>query len=296
MTTAIVVTHNSSAWIRRCIAALDGIPVIVVDNASTDGTVSLAEDARPGVHLIRRKVNGGFAVAVNQALARTEGDVLLVNPDVIVDRDGVASLERYLAAYPHVGVVVPVLQYPDGRLQESIRTFPSPLTLLARRSPFGRTALGRRLLHVHILQAADLTKSRPIEWAIGAVLMLRREAVSQVGGFDEGFFLYGEDVDLCHRLWSADWEVHVEPGAAFEHEYVRSSRRTLDVRSRTTRLHWASILRLFWRHPGLLVGRKPRRSTLAIERWRDTIGGRATSLSDDSADRQPGSTPSDDGT
>jgi GT2 family glycosyltransferase len=165
-----------------------------------------------------------------------------------------------------VGIVAPTLRYPDGTLQESVRAFPNPLALLARRSPFGRTRPGRRLLERYVLGADALREARPVDWAIGAVMLVRRTAIRQVGGLDRRFFLYGEDVDWCLRMWQGGWEVHVEPAVSFVHAYERSSRRTLDLRSAATRHHWASLARLFAKHPGLLVGRGPAAARIAAER------------------------------
>jgi GT2 family glycosyltransferase len=185
-----------------------------------------------------------------------------------VNLPSVALLQSYLDAHPRVGIVAPKLRYPDGRTQESVRTFPNPLALLARRSPFGRTALGRGVLDRYLLDDKDLAVPRPIEWAIGAAILVRRQAIREIGGMDERIFLYGEDLDWCIRMWKGGWEVHVEPEAVFEHQYTRLSRRTLDLRSAATRHHWASLLKLFAKYPGLLLGRGPAAAYQAIGSWR----------------------------
>lgn len=267
MTTAVVVTYCSRDCIAACLDALDGIPTVVIDNASPDDTAGLVEREFPDVRVLRRTTNGGFAVAVNEAVDGITDDVLIVNPDVVVERRSVLALQRYLDEYPRVGIVVPLLRYADGRLQESVRTYPSPWALLARRSPFGRTALGRRVLGRFLLGEADLTAARPIEWAIGAAILVRREAIGEIGGMDEQIFLYGEDLDWCIRMWAGGWEVHVEPTAEFVHAFTRLSRRSLDFRSAPVRHHWASLIRLFIKYPGLLIGRGPRQARATIQAW-----------------------------
>jgi N-acetylglucosaminyl-diphospho-decaprenol L-rhamnosyltransferase len=274
LTTAVVVTYESARWVRSCLEALAGTSTFVVDNASRDETASIVPSEFPEARLLRRSRNDGFASAVDDALRAVDDDILLVNPDVVVDREGIENLERYLAANPRVAVVVPALRYPDGTLQESARAFPNPLALLARRSPFGRTRLGRQLLDRYLLGAASLRGPRPIDWAIGAVMLVRRDAIRQVGGMDRRFFLYGEDVDWCLRMWDRGWEVHIQPAVSFVHAYERSSRRTLDLRSAATRHHWASLAKLYAKHPRLLLGRGPAAARQAIARWRqDAVTG-----------------------
>lgn len=260
MTTAIVVTYNSAAWIRGCLESLADIPTIVVDNASRDATVVTVRDEFPDVRLVDRSRNGGYAVAVNQAAALVpEDDVLVLNPDLVVLPGSVEILEEYLRDHPSVAIAAPRLVYPDGSIQASVRTYPTPLTMLARRSPFGRTRWGRSILARHLMQNDVPTSPRSVDYALGAALLVRRDAIRQVGGMDERIFLYGEDVDWCYRMWQAGWEVHVVPESVMEHRYERLSRRTLDFRSAATRHHWASIFKLFAIHPSLLVGRGPRR-------------------------------------
>jgi N-acetylglucosaminyl-diphospho-decaprenol L-rhamnosyltransferase len=265
--TALVVTYDSAAWIRACLGALAGIPTIVIDNASRDDTVATVRSEFPAVRVIARPDNGGFAVAVNEACrAVPDDDILLVNPDLVVRPGSVGLLDEYLAAHPRVGMAVPRLVYPDGTLQTSIRTWPSPLTMLARRSPLGRTKVGRRILAKHFYSDDPPLSARPIHNAIGAAMLVRRAAIRAVGPMDERIFLYGEDLDWCYRMWQRGWEVHIVPDAVMEHAYERQSRRTLDLRSAATRHHWASILKLFVIHPTLLIGRGPRRAHEAVAR------------------------------
>ena len=269
MTTAIVVTYDSAAWIRTCLGALTGVPTIVVDNAGRDDTVAIVRSEFPAVRLIARSNNGGFAVAVNEACrAAPDDDILLVNPDLVVRPGSVGILREYLAAHPRVGIAVPKLVYPDGTLQTSIRTWPSPVTMLARRSPLGRTTVGRRILARHFWIDNPPLTAGPVHNAIGAAMLVRREAIREVGPMDERIFLYGEDLDWCYRMWQRGWEVHAVPDAVMEHVYERQSRRTLDLRSAATRHHWASVVKLFAIHPSLLVGRGPRRAREAVARDR----------------------------
>lgn len=269
MTTAVVVTYNSAAWIDRCLASLAGTSTIVVDNASADDTVTRVRQ-HAGIRLVVRTRNGGFAVGVNQAAAIVpDEDILLMNPDAVARPGSIARLEEYLAAHPKAGIVVPRLLSPDGSVQTNVRTFPTPLTMLARRTLFGRTAIGRRIHDNHVLAHHLPDVAGPIQSATGAVMLVRREAMRRIGPMDERIFLYGEDWDWCYRMWAAGWEVHLEPAAVMDHEYLRQSRRTFDLRSPAVRHHWASALKLLVIHPGLLVGRMPAGARAAAV-WRNS--------------------------
>ena len=258
MTTAVVVTYNSARWIDRCLNSLTGVPTIVVDNAGHDGTSAIVRDRHPDVRLVVRRRNGGFAVAANEgASAASTDDILLLNPDAVARPGSVAILDAYLRDHPKVGIVAPRLLNADGTRQDNIRTFPTPLTMLARRSPLGRTALGKRILRDHFLRDSAANVARPIPATIGAAMLVRRAAIDQIGPMDERIFLYGEDWDWCYRAWAAGWEVHLQPAAVMEHEYERQSRHTLDLRSAAVRHHWASALKLVAIHPGLLIARMP---------------------------------------
>jgi hypothetical protein len=268
MTTAVVVTYNSARWMRDCLSHLDGFPAIVVDNASQDDTVALVRRAFPHVRVIARSRNDGFAVAVNEASRSVpDEDVLLVNPDLVAKPETIAILEAYLAQHPGVGIAAPRLVYPDGTIQESARTFPSPLKVFARRSPFGRTGVGKRIVASYLRTAEVGPEPRPVDFVIGAAMLVRRAAIREVGGMDERMFLYGEDVDWCYRMWEAGWEVHLVPDAVMEHHYERSSRRTLDFRSAAVRHHWASLFKVYASHPRLLLGwGPPKRTRQGVEK------------------------------
>ena len=275
MTTIIIVTYNSAALIRGCLSSTSGFNTIVVDNASRDETTRIVRTAFPDVRLVARQTNGGFAVAVNEGLALVpRDDVLLINPDIVCRSGSIATLEDYLGAHPSIGIAVPHLLYPDGSTQESVRRFPDPLGLLARRMPlFARSRAGRAVLARFLLEGEGRSSPRPVDWAIGAAMLVRRAAIHDVGGMQEWMFLYGEDTDWCYRMWQKGWEVHLVPEAVMEHRYQRHSRSTLDFRSAATRHHWASLVKLFVLHPALLLGRGPRQARDAHRRWSRTARG-----------------------
>ncbi|MBW3556573.1 MAG: glycosyltransferase family 2 protein, partial [Actinobacteria bacterium] len=186
-----------------CLAPLpDNANVVVVDNASGDEAPDLAE--RAGATVVRNPTNRGFAAAANQGARMGSGDALLfLNPDAVVDRADLSTLLATLAGDPALGAVGPRLVSPHGHEQRAWWPFPSPLATWAE-------ALGlHRLWH-------GAGKEAP-GFLVGACLLARRAAVEEVGGFDERFWLYGEDADLCRRLWNAGWSVRLVPDATALH-------------------------------------------------------------------------------
>ena len=244
----VIVTHNSAADLGACLSALVGECVVVVDNASSDGTLNIAISHQSRPLVIANSHNVGFAVAANQGIrVATRSDVALVNPDVVVTQ---ATLDRLAATAQcsGAGLVAPRLVYPNGAPQESVRTFPTAHRLLARCTPVGRTAMGRQWRSEYLTPAWS-PGTQGIDWVIGAVMYLPRASLDVAGGFDESFFLYGEDVDLCARLWRAGLPVVCDSAATATHRYTRASRRLLDLRQPSARHHWASMARLAWKYP-----------------------------------------------
>lgn len=258
MTLAVVVTYQSAAHIRGCLEALTGERVVVVDNASSDGTPDIVASEFPDVQLCRLDHNAGLSTALNRgARLQEHEDVLVLNPDARLTPAGIRVLERYLDDHPHVGVVLPRLVYPDGSLQESVRTFPTPAVMASRRLLPSSLPVVRRTVDVHLM-ATRCQTAGPVDWGLGAAMLIRRTALRELGGYDERYFLYCEDLDLAYRSWRLGWEVHVQPDAVATHHYARDSRRTFRLDSAQTRHHWMSILRFYTYHPSLLVtSRRP---------------------------------------
>jgi N-acetylglucosaminyl-diphospho-decaprenol L-rhamnosyltransferase len=231
----IIVNFNSGEHLAACLGALVAHmpPVawdaVVVDNASTDGSAGVVATYGDRVRLIRLADNVGFARAMNRGLAETRGElVLMLNPDCRLLPGAVARLMSELDRMPRCAVVGPQVVDEDGREQGSARGDPSLWTGF-----FGRTTLGTRLLPGSLLarrnvrRAAELppgATSLEVDWVAGACLLARREALDAVGGFDERYFLYWEDADLCRRLRAHGYTVRYVPAARVVHAVGRSSR------------------------------------------------------------------------
>ena len=217
---------NAGATLRACLAALfaseggDPPQVILVDNASTDGSLAGLTSTYPALEVIRNAKNLGFARAANQGFQAVRGQfALLLNPDVILLPSAVPRLTQFMTAHPGAGIAGPRLLDPDGTLQGSARRDPSVWTAL-----FGRSAPLTRLfpnnpVSKRELPALSVSSNAPVEvdWLSGACLVVRRTAWEQVGLLDERFFLFWEDADWCVRFRQAGWGVYYVPTASGTH-------------------------------------------------------------------------------
>jgi N-acetylglucosaminyl-diphospho-decaprenol L-rhamnosyltransferase len=226
---AVIVSYNVRDLLLQCIASLraDGVEhIVVVDNASKDGSAEAARRADPEVDVVALDENLGFGSGANRGVARTSTPyVVVLNPDLEVEPGATKALVDVLDRMPDVGVVAPRIQTPDGRLYPSARTFPDMvdaaghafLHFVWRSNPFSRRY---KMLDWDHEAASD------VDWVAGTHLVVRRTAWDQVGGFDEGFFMYLEDVDLCWRLKRAGWRTRYEPEARVVHAIGRSTDQT----------------------------------------------------------------------
>jgi N-acetylglucosaminyl-diphospho-decaprenol L-rhamnosyltransferase len=220
----VIVNWNSRSLLRECLAALDQsdiaerLNVIVVDNASTDGSAEGLAVERARFDLVLNGENRGFAAACNQGAKRGAAPFLLfLNPDVRVKRDAVASAARYLNEPAHSGVGILGIQLLDseGHVQRSCARAPTAATLLLR-SLFLDQLLPA-LVPPHFLIEWDHDDTRPVDQVMGAFLLIRRDLFERLGEFDERFFLYYEDVDLCVAARRAGWSVVHHAGAQAVH-------------------------------------------------------------------------------
>jgi N-acetylglucosaminyl-diphospho-decaprenol L-rhamnosyltransferase len=233
--TAILVNYNAGGELARALRSIademagHAWDAIVVDNASVDGSAESAEAFAPAVRLVRNSENVGFSRGVNQGLLASVAPlVLIMNPDCRLVAGAVAALRAVLDAHPDCAIAGPRILNPDGSVQGSARGDPDMLTGL-----FGRTALLRRLVPFlpvakrnvvteEAIRSGD--ESVAVDWLSGACMLARRDALVKVRGFDERFFLYWEDADLCRRLRARGYHVRYVPGATAIHRVGQSSR------------------------------------------------------------------------
>lgn len=220
MIDAVVVSYNSRETLRACVeplAALDGVAVTVVDNGSSDG--SLETLAGLPVDAFASGRNGGFGFGCNLGAARGAAPyILFINPDARISAADLAHLTGVLDAEPDVALVGPRLLEGDGSLMPSMRRAQRPGAMIAQ-ALFIHRFLPRAAWANEIVQdPAAYERPADPEWVSGACMLVRRAAFEAIGGFDEGFFLYCEDMDLCARLRAAGHRIRFAPGATARHE------------------------------------------------------------------------------
>ena len=235
----VIVSYRSRALLRRCLESLRAHPpavpmtVVVVDNDSRDGTAEMVRDDYPEVELVRSPTNLGFAAAMNLGAARGAApDLLALNPDTEVTAGALDTVLATMEAHPEVAVVGARLLRGDGTLDHaSKRTFPTPLSALGHFSGVGRRPGARGKLAAY---RAPEVESGPVDAVNGAFMLMRRDAFERLGGFDEGYWMYMEDLDLSYRLARAGWLSWYEPVATVTH--VKGG--TVGG-ERSVRLNWA---------------------------------------------------------
>jgi GT2 family glycosyltransferase len=201
-----------------------------------------------GARTIRNDRTLGFGANINRGVAATTaGFVAASNPDIEATPGSIDALRRFAEARPRCGIAGPQLRYPDGRWQPSRRSFPTVRGTLVRRTPLRRVLHPERRQRSHYLLDERPTEPAPSDWLLGAFLFLRREMLEQLGGLDEGYRLYGDDIDLAYRARRAGWERWYVPEAVvIHHHQAVTDRRFL---TRRTLWHWRSIARFVRKHP-----------------------------------------------
>jgi GT2 family glycosyltransferase len=213
----VVVTYNALPWIEQSIESVQDEEVVVVDNGSTDGTVDVVRELFPQARLIERE-NLGLASGWNAGMAVVTGRYfLLLNADAWMTDGSLARLVEFADAHPEAAVVGPKLLNTDGTLQRSVRGFPTLWRLATEYFFLRKLAPGSQLLNAFYAGGFEHDEEREVEVVMGACMLVRREAVEQVGSLDESFFLFSEETDWCYRFEEAGWKVIFFPGAECVH-------------------------------------------------------------------------------
>lgn len=231
----IIVSWNVRDLLLRCLASLrdegEDLEIIVIDNASRDGTVAAVRAEFPAVRVIANAENRGFTGGNNQGLAVAQGDsFFLLNPDTEVRPGALRELWRYLEEHPDVGIVGPRLRYADGSTQPSRRRFPSLITLFTESTIVQEAWPGLPWFGRFYLADRSPDETQPVDWVVGAAMFVRRGVYEQIGGLDEGFFMYSEELDWCRRAAEAGWQVVYHPAAEVMHHEGRSSEQAAAAR------------------------------------------------------------------
>ena len=235
MLSVIIVNWNVRDLLRECLRSIEAgkgglsLEIIVVDSASSDDSVAMVRSEFPSVHLIACTENVGFPRGNNLGLQEARGDyLLLLNPDTVIVDDALAVLVSYLQVNPDVGVVGPQLLNPDGSVQSSRRRFPTAATGFFESTWLEGLAPGilRRYYALDLPDAA----TADVDWLTGACIMVPRSTYEAVGGMDEGYFMYSEELDWCRRIKESGRRVVYYPAAQVIHHVGKSSEQAVTAR------------------------------------------------------------------
>jgi N-acetylglucosaminyl-diphospho-decaprenol L-rhamnosyltransferase len=261
----VVVTYNGLPWVEQALASVGGHETIVVDHGSSDDTVSFVREQFPEVEVVEQE-NRGLACGWNTGIERTSGRyVLLLNADAWLDDGAVDQLAAFADAHPEAAVVGPRLRYPDGRLQRSVRGFPTLWRLATEFFYLRKLAPGTEALNAFYAGGFDHSSVRDVEVLMGAVWLVRREAIAEVGLADDAFFLFSEETDWAYRFRDAGWKLLFFPDAGATHVYAASHKGRMFVEN------LRGQLRFLRKHRGDAYAERARRLLLAALRLRGAI-------------------------
>jgi len=250
----IIVSWNTCAMLARALACIDAtthrvnVEVIVVDNHSDDGSAEMVEAQFPNVTLIRNHDNAGFARANNHGAHLARGRyVLLLNSDAFVREGAIDTLVEFMDVHPDAGAAGCRLFYEDGVLQRSCMTFPTLTTELWIALHLDQMFPSSHIFGKYMMTHWDMSDTREVDAVMGACVMLRSSAIAQTGLFDEQFFMYSEEIDLCYRLKRDGWKVYFVPDAEATHVWGGSAKK---VQGETLIRLYRSRVQFFRKHYG----------------------------------------------
>lgn len=261
----VVVTFDALPWIENCLDSLQGVETVVVDNGSSDGTVAFVRERYPEIGLVETE-NRGLGAGWNIGIRETAAPyVLLLNADAWMTEGSLDRLVDFAGTRPRAAVVGPRLSNLDGTLQRSVRGYPTVWRLATEYLFLRKLAPRSSALNAFYGGGFDHDEVRSVEVVMGACMLLRREAVEQVGECDEDYFLFSEETDWCFRFREAGWEVVFFPGAECVH--VRGASHSGRLYRENLRGH----LLFLSKHRGVRVAERARRLLLVSLRLRGLV-------------------------
>jgi GT2 family glycosyltransferase len=250
----VIVTYNSERVISSCLSSIMNhktdltYEVIVVDNSSTDKTKQIVSQYT-SVQLINSSKNVGFSKANNIGIREANGKyIMILNPDVLLTDYCLDSLVVSLEECTSRSMVAPKLIYPSGEVQESVRRFPNLVVQLLGRIPLLRYIV-KKEHKKYLMSNWDHNQSTNVDWVIGAAMLSTSSYLKEIGMFDEDFFLYFEDLDLCYRFYKKGYKVFYNSEVSVYHEYQRSSTRKVN---KLTFIHVSSLIKFYRKHSELI--------------------------------------------
>lgn len=247
-----IVSYNTKDFLFKCLNSIYSAPVdtkfqvYVVDNNSLDGSQNMVESCFPDVHLIRNTGNDGFAKANNQVINNISSKyIFLLNPDIIVMEGSINRMISFMDKNPDIGILGCKLLNPDLSLQYSCRRYPHALNIFLRGLDVASWFFNTKTIRHYMMADCDHLAVTEVDWIMGSCMLLRRDAVQEIGSFDESFFMYVEDVDLCLRMWKS-WKVCYFPHSQMIHHHFQQSRKFTSIRQKL--IHIKSFYNFFKKH------------------------------------------------
>ena len=256
----VIVNYKSKDLTLNCLRSIKNADwagldyeIMVVDNYSGD---LASRDLEPfgEIKFVMNGRNMGYGAANNQGIGQSQGKyIVIMNPDTSASKDIFIKLFDFMENNPRVGVAGPKQFNLDQTVQETCFRWPGLLTPLYRRTPLGKIGFAKRNLDRFLYKDYNKDKIGEVDWLLGSFLFCRAEALRQVGAFDERFFIYFEDIDLCRRFWGGGWQVIYNPDAVITHNHARQSARTpwyKFFKSIAAWHHLASWVKYLWKWRG----------------------------------------------
>jgi len=244
-----------SDWKKEFEAEGKKAEIIVTDSETIPETRALMNDKFSDIQFIAEPKNVGFGKSVNRALKKAQGEyVFIINADLIIaDPKELNKMLEYLKNNPNVGIIGPALRNFDETHQPSAFRYYTPLLIILRRTPFGRTRWGKKKIEEFMLRDVKnlLSEPKEVDWLMGSALLTKKEHLDKIGLFDERYFMYMEDVDLCRRFWESGLKVIYYPHSVMYHFHGGASRSKNMLKSlsnKYTRTHIASAYKYFRKH------------------------------------------------
>lgn len=259
----IIVHHKTPELLRLCLASIKktvgniNYEVIAVDSASTRQGKYAVEENFPEAMFLPFRENLGYSRGVNIGISRAGGNYLLIlNPDVVLTEDSAAKMLDYMRKHPDIGILGPKMLNFNGTAQRTHFSFYKPITIIARRTFLGRLKPFKKALDNFLMADSDANQIQTPDWLMGSAIMVNKRAIEKVGGMDEKFFMYFEDVDWARRFWHNDYKVVYYPEAAVYHYHQRESKSRLGLFdalfNKKTRWHIRSAVKFFWKYRNLV--------------------------------------------
>lgn len=251
MLSIIIVTYNSSNVIDSCLKSIFNsknkikTEVIVIDNNSSDSTVDIIKREYPSVQLFENEKNLGFSKANNLGIKNSSGELtLILNPDVVITDQSLDNLVNVYINSEKIGILSPILKYPNGDKQYSYRRFPT-INILLSRLPILKLFY-KKFENYYLYKDLVISKFQEVDWVIGAAILIESKLLKKLKGLDERYFMYFEDTDLCYRVKKLNKKVVVTNKVVFYHSYKQESKSKINI---TKYYHISSMIKYIikWR-------------------------------------------------